>query len=469
MKIASKIILSHVLSFIIIFMIGAFALESLNPMIAKLRFIEIADDLNIVFLEMRLSEKNYFLYKDENALSEISAKIKNTRDVIDSYSDSIIKVVGEGNFNTLEAYLDDYAKVVNSLNASHVRDKVSETRLRNAGKRLKDFSDEMTRLERHNINAIIFKSHNALFYSFFAILALVFVIGQRVSVNIVRPIKNIEEMANSISAGNFKRKKTALPKDEIGSVIRAINHMSEEISNRQEQIIQSKKLASMGILIAGVAHEINNPLNNISMIAETYEDMYEKLSPEQRMEFMGKVESETVRIKGIVKNLLDFAKPKEPERISADINEVVNKTLKLVQNMLNVSDIEVGLNLAEELPLVYVDVPQIQQVFVNLITNAIQAMPDGGKLNISTRLGKEPDTIETGFLDSGKGIPQEFLAHVFDPFFSTKEEGGMGLGLWVSYGIVKSQGGNILVESKVGTGTIFTVQLPVYKEKGEIE
>jgi len=223
------------------------------------------------------------------------------------------------------------------------------------------------------------------------------------------------------------------------------------------------------ILIAGVAHEINNPLNNISMIAETYEDMYEKLSPEQRMEFMGKVESETVRIKGIVKNLLDFAKPKEPERISADINEVVNKTLKLVQNMLNVSDIEVGLNLAEELPLVYVDVPQIQQVFVNLITNAIQAMPDGGKLNISTRLGKEPDTIETGFLDSGKGIPQEFLAHVFDPFFSTKEEGGMGLGLWVSYGIVKSQGGNILVESKVGTGTIFTVQLPVYKEKGEIE
>jgi two-component system NtrC family sensor kinase len=148
------------------------------------------------------------------------------------------------------------------------------------------------------------------------------------------------------------------------------------------------------------------------------------------------------------------------------MNEVIRTSLRLVQNMLDVSNIEAVLYLAEGLPPVLIDKPQIQQVLVNLITNAIQAMSSGGRLNISTRIGKEPDTVEASILDTGKGIPQEFMPHIFDPFFSTKEEGGTGLGLWVSYGIIKNHKGNIFAESKIGSGTVFTVQLPVYG-KGE--
>ena len=156
--------------------------------------------------------------------------------------------------------------------------------------------------------------------------------------------------------------------------------MSEELAHREEEIIQSKKLASLGILTAGVAHEITNPLNNISMIAQTYAELYQKLGEEDRIEFMNKVDAETERIRKIVKNLLDFSKPKDANPKEADINAVIQKTLTLVQNMIDVSNIETSVHLADGLPHVFVDEHQIQQVLVNLVTNAVQAMTAGGRL-----------------------------------------------------------------------------------------
>ncbi|HXX53674.1 MAG TPA: ATP-binding protein [Thermodesulfovibrionales bacterium] len=467
MKIERKIILSNAVNLVLIAVTGIFAIQNLNSMFTKLRFVEIADDLNATFLEMRLSEKNYFLYRDENALDDIEIKIQNTQKVIISVKNDILRAIGAENVEQLEKYLASYEVAVKEVRKKTVNEWEMEQWLRAAGKNLKEFSDRITRLERTNINEIIQNSKWAVFSSFFAVLLSVFFIGHIVANSIVRRIKVVEEMANSISRGNFTKVEISIPNDETGSVIQAINAMSEELKNREEQVIQSKKLASMGILVAGVAHELNNPLNNISMVAQTYTELYDNLSREQRIEFMGKIEGETERIKGIVKNLLDFAKPKEPNLVMSDMNEIVKKTLKLVQNMLDVSNIETRLNLASELPSVFIDENQIQQVFVNIIVNAIQAMSTGGKLAISTRRGKEEDTVEVSFLDTGKGISQEFLPNIFDPFFSTKEEGGTGLGLWVSYGIVKNHGGNILVESKLGTGTCFIVQLPFYRDKGE--
>jgi len=238
--------------------------------------------------------------------------------------------------------------------------------------------------------------------------------------------------------------------------------MSEELSHREEQIIQSKKLASLGILTAGVAHEITNPVNNISMIAQTYSELYDKLSEHDRIEFMNKVDAETERIRKIVKNLLDFSKPKDAHPKEADINVVIHKTLTLVQNMIDVQNIDTIVNLENGLPHLFIDEHQIQQVLVNLVTNAVQAMPAGGKLFIASRLAKQGNSIEITVMDTGKGIPPEFLPHIFDPFFSTKGEGGTGLGLSVSYGIIKNHKGEIRVASKVGVGTTFTIELPRY-------
>ena len=467
MKIEKKIILTNAINAAFIILIGLFALQNMNHVLTKLRFVEIADDLNASFLEMRLSEKNYFLYKDEAALPAIQSNIEKTKATINGVREDIIRAIGENELAKLTWHLQSYSHVVDEAMRGNPSDIELESRLRAEGKGLKEFSESITHLERKRVNDIISSSKHILIFSFWVILGFALLISHFISQKIVRSLREIEKLAKSISGGNFHMIGGFRSNDELGSVITAINSMSEELGHREEQLIQSKKLASLGILTAGVAHELTNPLNNISMIAQTYEELYDKLSSKERVEFMSKVEEETERIRKIVKNLLDFSKPKDAHPKEADINAVIQKTLTLMQNMIDVSNIETTVNLDSSLPHVYVDEHQMQQVLVNLITNAVQAMSAGGRLVMSSRPGKSGDSVEVGVADTGKGIPPEFLPHIFDPFFSTKGDGGTGLGLSVSYGIIKNHKGDIRVESKMGVGTTFTIELPQYNNRGD--
>ena len=197
---------------------------------------------------------------------------------------------------------------------------------------------------------------------------------------------------------------------------------------------------------------------------QNYIELYDYFNKENGLGLLNKIQGETERIEKIVKNLLDFSKPKEADLIESDINRTVRKALKLMNNTLDISNIELSTNLWEDLPHVFIDDNQIQQVLVNLITNAVQAMPGGGRLSIRTRTGNKGGTVEVIISDSGKGIPPEFIPHIFDPFFSTKGPEGTGLGLSVSYGIIKNHQGQIRVESRPETGTTFTIDLPVCKQ-----
>ncbi|GAB4415156.1 MAG: ATP-binding protein [Thermodesulfovibrionales bacterium] len=463
MKIEQKIILSNVFNIGLVVFIGLFAFQNLNQILTKLRFVEIADDLNASFLEMRLSEKNFFLYKDTAALSDIKDKIDKTLQTIEDSRKDIVKAVGEENLSKLITYLRDYSNVINEARDKESRNTELELRLRAKGKKLKEFSEDITRLERSRVNEIISRSKKVLFYSFWVVFLCSVGVSHLISQNILRSLRKIEKLALSISEGNFRKIEGQIMNDELGAVIRAINFMSDELRYREDQIIQSKKLASIGILTAGIAHELINPVNNISMIAQTYSELYHRLGEEERVEFMRRIEGETERMKDIIRNLLDFSRPKEPVLRPADINRVIEKSLKLTQNTLNLSDIEVRLSLADGLPPVFIDENQIQQVFVNLITNAVQAMTEGGTLIISTA-HEGRDSVKIIITDTGRGIPPEFLPHIFDPFFTTKE-GGTGLGLSVSYAIIKKHNGTINVQSRLGAGTTFIIELPVYKEE----
>ena len=464
MKIEHKIILSNVFNVALILLIGLFAIENLNTVLTKLRFIEIADDLNASFLEMRISEKNYFLYGDTGTLLEIKEKIKSAGIAIDNEKNDIVRAVGSGSLSQMREYLKEYAESVDMIIQSPSRDSRTETKLRTAGKTLREFSQTVTKLERERMNDIIARSKKILLYSFWAIFGSAILVSHFISQKILASLRAIEKMTMSISKGDFRKIDEDRSKDEFGSVINAINFMSEELSHREEEIIQSKKLASIGILTAGVAHELTNPLNNISMMAQNFIEYYDSLSAQDRIGLMSRVEGETERIQEIVKNLLDFSKPKEANLQEADVNAVITKTMSLVQNMLDVSNINTKLGLAENLPAIYLDAHQIQQVLVNLITNAVQAMSSGGTLFIGSRLGRKGDSIEMTVKDSGRGISPEFLPHIFDPFFSTKGDVGTGLGLSVSYGIIKNHKGEIRVESKPGVGTTFTIELPVNRK-----
>ena len=461
MKIEHKIILSNVFNVALILLTGIFAIQNMNTVLTKLRFIEIADDLNESLLEMRISEKNYFLYGNAGMLLDIDEKIKTAGALIETAKNDIVRAAGAGSLSKLRSYLKEYAETLDMVSRRPVRDIRNETMLRTAGKTLREYSQTMTRLERERMNDIIARAKKILLYSFWAIFASAILVSHFISQKILVSLRAIEKMTMSISKGDFRKIEESRSKDEFGSVINAINFMSEELSHREEEIIQSKKLASLGILTAGVAHELTNPLNNISMMAQNFTEYYDSLGREERIGLMSKVEGETVRIQEIVKNLLDFSKPKEANLKEADVNAVIIKTMKLVQNMLDVSNINTKLGLGENLPAIYLDEHQIQQVLVNLITNAVQAMSPGGMLFIGSRPGKQGDSIEITVKDSGRGISPEFLPHIFDPFFSTKGDVGTGLGLSVSYGIIKNHKGDIRVESKPGVGTTFTIELPV--------
>ncbi len=463
MKIENKIILSNAFNIGLILLIGLFAIQNLNLILTKLRFVEIADDLNASFLEMRIIEKNYIIYQKRDFLLDVTEKMDSAEQLLDSAGKDIIRAVGENNFVLLKSHLKHYSDVVNEAQKSSHSDSSLNERFRTEGKKLREFSNTITRLERQRVNDIIASSKHLLFYSFGAILVCALFGSRFISQRIVHSLREIEKLAKSISLGNFNRIEGAIPDDEISSVMAAINSMSEELRLREEALIQSKKLASLGILTAGVAHELTNPLNNISMIAQTYMELYDELDRSQKIEFMNKVENETGRIKEIIRNLLDFSKPKEANLKETDIYTVMQKTLNLMQNMLDISNIETKLNFVRDLPHVYSDEHQILQVMVNLVTNAVQTMQEGGTLFMATRRGSGGDSVEIKVMDNGKGIPPELLPHIFDPFFSTKGEEGTGLGLFVSYGIIKNHKGDIRVESKVGVGTTFTIELPVYK------
>jgi two-component system NtrC family sensor kinase len=467
MKVENKIILSNAFNIGLILLIGFFAMQNLNLMLTKLRFVEIADDLNASFLEMRLSEKNYFLYNDESALLDIKEKIDSTVQSIELAGADISRAIGQENLDLLKAHLREYSETVDDVRRSARRDVRVEATFRTRGKNLREFSNTITRLERKGVNNIIARSKNVLFYSFWAVLATAVVVSHFISQRILRSLREIQRLAKSISQGNFNKIEGVPTGDEFGSVITAVNSMSEELRNREEELIQSKKLASLGILTAGVAHELTNPLNNISMIAQNYQEFYGVLSEGNRLDLMKKIEGETRRIEEIVKNLLDFSRPKEAKLQDREINATVAKALELMQNTLDISNVEVRTDLGPGLPPVYIDDHQIQQVLVNLIVNAVHAMDSGGVLKLATRPGDDGQTVKVDVIDTGKGIPPEFLPHIFDPFFSTKGVGGTGLGLSVSYGIIKNHNGNIKVESIVGAGTTFTIELPVYNRSRE--
>jgi len=469
MKIEQKIVLSITFNLGLILLIGLFSLQDLNLVLTKLRFTAIADELNASFLEMRLSEKNYFLYQDASALDEIHGNLKQAMASIESASADIASAIGNENLKTLKIYVRGYAAVVEEVRASRLRGGDAQDRLRREGRRLKDFSENVTRAERDRVQGIISSSKRFFFFAFGAVFLLAFGVSHFISQKILRSLRAIETVAKAISAGNFETIGGELPHDEMGAVLQAVNSMSEELKNREEALIQSKKLASIGILTAGVAHELTNPLNNISMIAQNYADYYDKLSRQQRLDLMSQVDGQAQRIEEIVRNLLDFSKPKEANLEVSEINETIRTALRLIRNTLDISNIEPKLALAEGLPPVFIDRHQIEQVFLNLVVNAAQAMAPGGTLTIATGFDAVDDQVRVEVRDTGRGIAPEHLPHIFDPFFSTKGVEGTGLGLSVSYGIIRNHRGSIKVKSTVGLGTTFVIELPRYHEPPHAE
>lgn len=306
---------------------------------------------------------------------------------------------------------------------------------------------------------------------------------------ISRPLQKLEEVAKKIENGDYRSNFSIKAPREIENLATSLNQMAKELENEKnelenwantlevkvnertdelkkihDQLYRSEKLASIGKLAAGVAHEINNPLTGVLTNSSLLLEDLEESDP--RREDVQVIVNETIRCREIVKRLLDFARQTKPQKKLTNINQIIDNIILLVRNQSSFRNIIIKKNLSENIPEILADMDQIQQVFINLILNASEAMQNGGQLTIESSIAKNEDFIEIQFSDTGCGIKEQDKAKIFDPFFTTKGH-GTGLGLSISYGIIERHGGKIIMDSTPGSGTVFTIFLPVDYEEAE--
>jgi two-component system NtrC family sensor kinase len=283
---------------------------------------------------------------------------------------------------------------------------------------------------------------------------------------VLGPITRVTDMCHRVIAGDRRARVGIRPSGEMGVLCEAVDEMAESIQEHEhklkqktrQQIGRSEKLASIGRLAAGIAHEINNPMTGVLTFAHLMRDRQPEGTEDR--EDLEMIIQQTERVAEIVRGLLDFARERSPVKEPLDINEVIQSIVRLVENQKEMRMIHIERNFAADLPDVLGDSNQLQQVLLNLFLNSAHAMPDGGILTIGTSLDDVDIVIRIE--DSGCGIPVEDLDKIFDPFFTTKPVGqGTGLGLSVSYGIIEQHGGTIEVTSEVDSGSQFTIRLPV--------
>ncbi len=288
---------------------------------------------------------------------------------------------------------------------------------------------------------------------------------------VLRPIDRIVAMAKRTIEGDLSARVGIRPPAEMGVLCRAIDAMADAIVEReqelkrvtQQHIGRTEKLASIGRLAAGVAHEINNPLTGVLTFAHLLSD--KPNMDDQDRQDLGLIIHETTRAAEIVRGLLDFARERAALKEPLDVNDVVARTVRLIRNQKSFDQIRIDEQLAAGLPEVEGDINQLQQVLLNLSLNACEAMPQGG--TITVRTAAVDGRVALTITDTGCGIKADDLDKIFEPFFTTKPVGkGTGLGLSVTYGIVQSHGGTIEVQSEEGKGTTFTISLPAMKKEG---
>jgi len=307
------------------------------------------------------------------------------------------------------------------------------------------------------------------------------------------PLRDLESGAQRLATGNLDQPIPVRSGDEFGKLASSFNAMTDALRNSREELRESartleqkvekrtrelrraqaetmrgEKLASVGLLASGVAHELNNPLTGILTFSHLLREKMPDKSPDA--EDMDLVIRETKRCAAIIKRLLDFAREKQPEKKFTDLNQIITDTVRIVEQPAHLRDIEIVVDLDRSLPPIWIDADQIKQVIMNMVVNAQHAVEEKGNITIRTRRALDPRVsaaeakpmVAISIIDTGCGIPEKNLKRIFDPFFTSKDVGrGTGLGLSVSHGIVEAHGGFIEVESRVGEGSTFRIFLPL--------
>lgn len=444
---------------------------------------EVVSDLKDAVLEMRREEKNLFLYADADAFfraeeyAELSLSILRTNQTV------LGAIMSEPDPLTMEKTLNTYQTRLGYWKAASGSDrKPVQNELRALGHQVYLAVESLSNEERRMLEIAVRKSQWILLISLFLIGLSIFVVGRQLKRVVVVPIKQLESRLVQIAKGRFNHLDPPSNDREFVTFTNAFNRMLKELEIRQKRMLQSEKLASLGILASGVAHELNNPLSNISSSCQLLIEELAEADPAQLNTWLKQIDSETERGRNIVRTLLDFGSQRIFQKHRLNLLALINETQIILGKALRQYSAELAINVPDDLEL-DVDKQRIQQLFINLIQNALHAsgqgvhirisatlcnpgvsmVPDGAQVagNLKCITDYEGHFVELLVSDDGPGIPSESLSKIFDPFFTTSEPGhGVGLGLYIVQEIVREHDGCLAITSRQGMGTQVIVLLP---------
>jgi two-component system, NtrC family, sensor kinase len=460
------------LVFLLFFVIGAGTTVAtwiiLSQLQTRLGFLETADQFNNEILQARRFEKNFFLYGTN--LDDVLQHIDEAHRHLASSKVEFGSIVGLASLERLESHLDRYRQLahglggLDALSPAEREQRVAEIegRLRVDGKELVSAALELAERERSRVRTLLAVSKGVPAAFLLCILLLSAYSALFFSRHIIGRLNRLLDLTRRIGEGDLSPIVPARKyRDEFTHLVVALNHMLHEMEHRHQMMIRSHKLRAVGRLTAGVAHELNNPINNIMLTAAVLREDYQDLSDGDRMEMVDDLMEQAQRSRRIVRNLLEFAREGEVEPQRIEIEGLVAESLALVANQLKLARITPAVDVPSGLPPIHGDRQHLSQVLVNLILNSVDAMPKGGRLTVTAESEGEGASIVIHVRDTGSGIPSPLLGSIFDPFFTTKPTGkGTGLGLSVSLAIARRHGGDIRVHSQDGVGSTFSLVLP---------
>ncbi|MGD8448784.1 MAG: HAMP domain-containing sensor histidine kinase [Desulfobacterales bacterium] len=326
----------------------------------------------------------------------------------------------------------------------------------------------MERQESQFVQDLIGKSKTIHLLALIPVFMLSVLVALFLVFNVNRPLKTIENAITKIASGDFNNIPEIKTGDEFESLVTSLNNMICELNRRSKQLVQAQKLASLGRLTSGVAHELNNPLNNISTSIQILIEEFEENDLEYKKDLLVSAEKEVERGKEIVRSLLEFARERTLTLKQVNFKDLVDSAIQQIRSQLpdNIRfNIHVPDNIQAEL-----GPERIERVLMNLIVNAVHAMKNGGEITIKAENEFDRNGFSFQVIDTGEGIAENIRTKIFDPFFTTKEVGkGSGLGLSITYGIMEQHDGSISVSSEEGKGTTFTCFLPFHQpEHGDL-
>jgi signal transduction histidine kinase len=453
------------------------------------RKISLGEQISELFdatLEIRRFEKNYFLYRQDADLQEGHRYAAKAEELLDRNAADFSMLALASRI----AVLHNQVRAYRALMAEYVRTELADThhkaaleaQIRKTGKIIVTISERLAGTERRLIRASLDKFRATLVVSIALLSLLMMAIGWLLSRLVVRPLRHMDRCVEALSGGSLDKLVTPSEDREIVAITQAFNRMIGELELRQKRLLRSEKLASLGTMLAGVAHELNNPLSNISLSCQILQEEIDENDVARRKELLEQIDEQTERTRKIVTALLDFARDKPSRRETVPLAALFEETILFLKG-----ETPPGVAIRAEISadiVISADRQRLEQAFLNLVKNAVEAIGDAGEVRIKAVRHRQAEdgyqvvqghdarfigkchpgaeAIDIEISDSGPGIPADILPRIFDPFFTTKDVGrGMGLGLFIVYEIIEECNGCISVDSEIGRGTTFHILLPI--------